>query len=334
MPRFSDLETYFVCPYRHGCPYLEGLGTKWVWERFQEAAGLECRYEQVIAQLDQELAQTQTELKKTQQERDQFRAQLQALHRRQFKGRRAAPTPPAESPSGQRKKRGAPFGHPPWQRAQPKQIDRVVKVPAPDCCPHCQCAGLQAVAKIHPHLQEDIVLEPRTVTTCYAHQLAYCPECDREVWQAGPGELPGSYIGPAAKATEVYLRQELNVPYRKISRFFGEFFGLKFVPASAYGFERQTVRRGWPLYQDLGQKIRALSFLHADETSWRHDGQNYWNWYAGNDDLAFFHLDAHRSAEAAQSVLGHRFPGTIVADAYASYKGVHPKDWQSCLLRR
>jgi transposase len=38
-----------------------------------------------------------------------------------------------------------------------------------------------------------------------------------------------------------------------------------------------------------------------------------------------------RSAEAAQSVLGERFAGTIVADAYASYKGVHPKDWQSCL---
>jgi len=37
---------------------------------------------------------------------------------------------------------------------------------------------------------------------------------------AGPGELLGSYIGPAAKATEAYLREELDVSYRKISRFF------------------------------------------------------------------------------------------------------------------
>ena len=71
--------------------------------------------------------------------------------------------------------------------------------------------------------------------------------------------------------------------------------------------------------------------VHADETSWRHDGRQYWVWYAGDDDLAFFHLDEHRSTEAAQSVLGQRFGGTIVADAFASYKGVHPKDWQSCL---
>jgi hypothetical protein len=43
---------------------------------------------------------------------------------------------------------------------------------------------------------------------------------------------------PAAKATALYMRYELNLPNRKISRSFGEFFGLKFVRASAYGFER------------------------------------------------------------------------------------------------
>src|SRR5262249_43473560 len=70
---------------------------------------------------------------------------------------------------------------------------------------------------------------------------------------------------------------------------------------------------------------------HADETSWRHDGQTYWVWYAGNDDLALFHLDPHRSSEAAQSLLGEKFDGVLVADAYAAYKCLKPKDWQSCL---
>lgn len=91
------------------------------------------------------------------------------------------------------------------------------------------------------------------------------------------------------------------------------------------------MRRGRPIYEDLRQKLQALSVAHADETSWRHDGLPSWVWYAGNDDLGFFHLDPHRSALAAQSVLGEHFRDTIVADAYASYKGVHPKDWQSCL---
>ena len=331
MPQFKDLPEDFHCPYHNGCPYLEGLSTGWVWKEYQHTALVECDYEHLLKELNQELEQQRRHSQEVQLENQQLKAQLHALHRRQFKGRRAAAAAPAECPSTQRKKRGAPLGHPPWQRAKPTRIDQVVSLPAPSTCPDCHHSKLQSTEEIHEHIQEDIVLEPRTVTTAFRHQLAYCPRCDKNVWLPGPGEMPGAYIGPAAKATAAYLRYQLNVPDRKISQFFSDFFGLRFVPASAYGFERQTVRRGLPLYEDLRQKIRALPVVHADETSWRNDGQPYWVWYAGNEDLAFFHLDPHRSAEAAQSVLGEHFGGTIVADAYASYKGVHAKDWQSCL---
>jgi hypothetical protein len=330
MPRFTDLPDDFRCPYRKGCPYLEGLSTNWVWQRYQEVAGTECQYEYQLEELYQELHQEQRQRKQVELENQQLQAQLQALHRRQFKGRKAA-APAPDGPSAPGKKRGAPVGHPPWQRPTPTHIDQVVAVPAPQTCPDCHHSKLQPLEEVHEHVQEDIVLEPRTVVTCFRHQQAYCPRCDKKVWLPGPGEMPGAYIGPVAKATATYLRYQLNVPDRKLSQFFSDFFGLRFVPASAYGFERQATRRGRPLYEDLRQKIRALPVAHADETSWRHDGDNYWVWYAGDDDLAFFHLDPHRTSEAAQSVLGERFGGTIVADAYASYKGVHPKDWQSCL---
>jgi transposase len=331
MPEFKDLPDDFRCPYRDGCPYLEGLSTGWVFHCYQEVAGTECHYEHQLEQLYQELRDQRRHIQQVEQENQQLRAQLQALHRRQFKGRRAATAQPATCPAAQRKKRGAPVGHPPWQRAKPERIDQVVAVPAPQSCPQCNHPKLQPVAEIAEHVQEDIRLEPRTVVTCFRHQQAYCPGCDKNVSRPGPGEMPGAYIGPAAKATATYLRYQLNVPNRKISQFFSDFFGLKFVPASAYGFERQAVRRGLPLYEDLRQKIRALAVAHADETSWRQDGNPFWAWYAGNPDLAFFHLDPHRSAQAAQTVLGERFHGTLVADAYASYNGVHPKDRQSCL---
>jgi transposase len=330
MPRFSELDQEFVCPYRHSCPYLEGLPAAWVFGRYQQVCGTECHYEYQLKELHQELDQERQDNHQLALENQQLRAQLHALHRRQFKGRRRPAGLPA-CPSAQRKKRGPPFGHPPWQRAQPKRIDEVVRVPAPQRCPLCHSPNLEPVKELHRHVQEDIVLEPRTRVTCFEHQLVHCPQCDKNVWQPAPGEMPGAYIGPAAKATATYLRYQLNVPERKISQFFGDFFGLKFVPASAYGFERQAVRRGQPLYEDLLQKVRALPVAHGDETSWRHDGQSYWAWYAGNEDLAFYRLDPHRSSEAAQAVLGERFEGTLVADGLASYNGVHPKDRQSCL---
>lgn len=331
MPRFSELDEWFVCPYRNGCPYLEGLPAKWVWDRYNESSGIECHYEYQLEELNRQLTKSYRKQQELERENQHLKAQLHALHRRQFKARKAPAAPNPDCPSAQRKKRGAPPGHPPWQRPKPTRIDQVISVPAPKRCPHCQATELQPVKETHEHVQEDIVLEPRTVATCYVHQLAYCAQCDRDVMLAGPGELPGCYIGPAAKATAIYLRYELNVPDRKISRFFADFFGLKFVPASAYGFERQAVRRGAPLYEDLRQKIQALPIVYADETSWRHDGQNHWVWYAGDNDLACFHLDAHRSTEAAQGLLGENFSGVLVSDAYAVYARLNPKDWQSCL---
>jgi transposase len=310
---------------------LEGLPTQWIFEHYQQTSGTVCHYEYQLEELHRQLAEQRQLRQDLELKNQRLQAQLQALHRRQFKGRRASVAPQPGCPSGGRKKRGAPVGHPPWQRARPKRIDRVVAVPAPQNCPDCHNPDLQPVKELHEHVQEDIVLEPRTLVTCFQHQQGYCAGCDKNVWLPGPGEMPGAYIGPVAKATAAYLRYQLNVPDRKISQFFSDFFGLKFVPASAYGFERQAVRRGLPLYEDLLQKIRALPVAHGDQTSWRHDGQPYWAWYAGNADLAFFHLDAHRSAEAAQAVFGERFDGTLVADAYASYNRVHPKDRQSCL---
>lgn len=334
MPEFTDLPDDFSCPYRNGCPYLEGLSTGWVFRRYQQVAGTECHYEYQLEELGKQLGQERRQRRQLELENQPLQAQLQALHRRQFKGRRAPRDPSStdSNPEKKAKKRGAPVGHPPWQRAKPKHIDRTVPVPAPKICPHCHGSHLQPVGQLHEHVQEDIVLEPRAVAIRFVHQQSYCPTCDCKVLEPGPGELLGSYIGPAAKATAVYMRYELDVSDRKISRFFAEFFGLSFVPASAYGFERQAVRRGLPLYEDLRQKIRALPVAHGDETSWRHDGDNYFVWYGGNDQLAFFVFAPDRSGQTAQSIFGERFSGILVSAAYAAYNAVHPKDWQSCLF--
>jgi transposase len=167
MPRFSDLDYDFSCPHRDGCPYLEGLSTRWVLMNYQ--------------------------------------------------------------------------------------------------CPHCHGSDLQPVDEQREHLQEDIVLEPRVVTT------------------------------------------------------------------SSLGFDSQAARKGLPLYQDIHSKIKASPLAHADETFWRHDGKNSFVWYAGRQDLAYFQFVQHRSTKEAQALLGENFAGTLVADAYASYNGTHPRARQSCL---
>src|SRR5437879_4426334 len=108
MPEFKDLPEDFCCPYHQGCPYLEGLPTGWVWEERQCSAFMEGDYERQLEQLHHQLDEQRRQCTQAELEIQQLKAQLHALHRRQFKGRRTPAAPVSECASTQRKKRGAP----------------------------------------------------------------------------------------------------------------------------------------------------------------------------------------------------------------------------------
>jgi transposase len=314
------------------------MSTQWVLEEYRQGEEVYQEHLRIIESFDGELKVRDERIRKLERENGELKAKLQALHRRQFKAnqKKDAETgkPEAEGASGAnegiKKKRGAPVGHPGWMRPKPDRIDRTVHVPAPTICPHCQSEGLTPMEENTEHVQEDIVIQPRTLVTRYLHGQALCPRCHRPVVQAGEGELLNAPIGPVAKSVALYLRYRMGLPYRKTAELFGELFGLQFVPASALGFDRKAAARGTPIYEDLGEKIRASDVVHADETSWRSDGVGHFVWFAGNENLAFFHIDRHRSADVAQTIFGENFNGTLVRDRYAAYNGIGA-DWQACI---
>lgn len=338
MPRSPYPPQGFECLYQDSCPYLDGLSTPWVLGEYRRG---EEEYQEHLRILDHfydGLKTRDDRIRVLERENAELKAKLQALHRRQFKPNRkkgaqmdgrddqGASAPREEKP----KKRGAPVGHPGWVRPKPDRIDRTVHVPAPTICPHCQSPDLTPMEENTEHFQEDIVIQPQTVVTRYLHGQAFCPRCHRPVVQAAEGELLNAPIGPVAKSVAIYLRYRIGIPYRKTAELFRELFGLQFVPASALGFDRKAAARGTPIYEDLREKIRVSNVVHADETSWRSDGVGHFVWFAGNETLAFFHIDRHRSAEVAKTIFGQDFSGTLVRDRYAAYNGIGV-DWQTCL---
>jgi transposase len=321
----------FECLYRHSCPYLDGLSTTWVLEEYRRADEVYQEHLRIIDGFDGELKVRDERIRVLERDNAELKAKLQALHRRQFKPNRKkdAQTSKKEG-EGKKKRRGAPVGHPGWVRPKPDHIDRTLHVPAPAICPHCQSDELTPMKETKEHFQEDIVIQPQTLVTCYRHGQAFCARCHRPVVQAGEGELLNAPIGPVAKSLAIYLRYRIGIPYRKTTELFREVFGLEFVPASALGFDRKATAQGAPLYEDLRDKIRASGVVHGDETSWRSDGVGHYVWFAGNERIAFFHIDRHRSAEVAKSLFGKDFEGTLVRDRYAAYNGIGG-DWQVCL---
>jgi len=328
----------FECLYRHNCPYLDGTSTQWAMEEYRHGAEVYQDHLRIIDGFDGELKARDERIRILERDNAQLKAKLEALHRRQFKSNKKKDKETSQkedeqtssSHKAKRKKRGAPVGHPGWVRPKPDHIDQTVEVPAPRICPHCQSEDLRPMEERTEHVQEDIVIQPRALVTCYRHGQAFCEHCNRPVVQAGKGELLNAPIGPVAKSVAIYLRYRIGIPYRKTTELFRELFGLEFVPASALGFDRRAATQGAPLYEDLRDKIRTSEVVHADETSWRGDGVGHYVWFAGNQHLALFHIDRHRSAEVAKSIFGEHFDGTLVRDRYAAYNGIGA-DWQACI---
>jgi hypothetical protein len=309
------------------------MSTTWVLEEYRRGEDDYQEHMQIIDGLDETLETARKRIRELEKEVAELRAKYQALHQKQFKPNRkktaAGQDKVSDSPPG-KKKRGAPVGHPGWFRPKPTQIDRSVHVAAPQRCPRCGSADLTPIAESLEHIQEDIVLVPRPTVTRYVHEQAFCRDCGRSVMQAAPDEILHAPIGPVAKATAMYLRYEVSIPYRKVVEILRVLFGLSSVPASLVGFDQKAVRMGKGIYQDLREKLRASRIVHADETSWRNDGLGHFVWFGGNENIAFFHIDRHRSAEVAKAIFGEDFSGTLVRDRYAAYNhiGAH---WQACL---
>jgi transposase len=282
---------------------LGGISTTWASELIRDADQDTYRDSHFVGRAEDELAALQANVEQLENENAQLRARLKAEHASRFKPNR----PPARDPAHPRK-RGAPKGHPPWNRRPPNHIDRAVRVPAPTTCPHCFTTGLLPTGEPHKHLQEDIVLQPKTIVTAYQHDTAFCPACRRPVFQTAEGELRHCPIGPTAKAAAVFLRQELDLSFRKVRRIFRRLFGLDFVSASAMAFEQRTARAAEPIQEQLRDKVRAADIVHGDETHWRIDGQAAHLWFAGNSEFSFFDIDPSRSGQVALDIFPSPLP--------------------------
>ena len=340
MPRHKEPPWGFRCPYEHHCPHLQGLSTKGVFSQYQRSHAQEHALWLIREEMAEEIRTLHQALEEKEKENDQLRAENKRLHQQKFKAnsKKRDKQKKEDAPAGEKggakakeKKRGAPKGHPPWNRKTPKSIDRTIEVDAPCTCPNCSTATDLSQTETSTFIQEDIVLRPQTVATEYVHASAWCPNCDKQVIQTLENEIPFAPIGPNAKAAALFLRHELKLPYRKVSMAMDTLFGLGFVPASTLGFEKRARKNADPVYRGLIEKMRTSDLVHADETHWREDGKNCFFWYAGNADLAVFRIDPRRTTEAAKKLLGDRIDGLLVTDAYAAYNAIEVQGRQSCL---
>lgn len=188
---------------------------------------------------------------------------------------------------------------------------RVVEVAAEESCPTCG-GGLR-----HKGWRERTVLDCQPVAVervVYRLEQKYCAGCHQSVLAAAPQVLPKSLFGNQLSAhilVSHYLRGE---PIGRIAERLGVNVGSVVEMLHRVG----QLFRG--VVGHLCADYRAARVRHADETTWRTDGESGYAWLFATDDVSIYLFRRSRSAAVAKEVLGTEpLGGVLVVDRYNAY---------------
>lgn len=224
------------------------------------------------------------------------------------------------------KKPGRKNGHKGKTRSKPDRVDVHQDVMLKEC-PECHGKDLSLCQRYEDHYQEDIIIPAKTEVTRFRHHYYYCRCCGNTVHGNGIGELPGSFIGPRAKALSVYLRYHMSVPYRKVQVMFDKVFNMELNASTCVGFDKQIRSRGQPLYEDLLTRIKDSPWINVDETGWK----GKWLWCMGNMESVVYLIRPGRGQKDLKGILGDKYEGVLISDLLGAYNAIKCRK-QRCLV--
>jgi transposase len=281
-------------------------------------------------QLERLVLKLRDENEELKEENAYLKFRLEELQSKRYKPKKRPPDDKPPAVSAPPKKRGGLFGHIGWFRRRPKKIDRVEEIRL-DRCPKCGSKDLSECKKTHDHIQEDVIL-PQIEVTLYRKHRYYCRRCKKVVSSKGTGEIPGSRIGPRAKAFAAFLRYAVKISKRDVSALFQKAFNLKISSSSIDGFMEQLKKEAKHIYDRLLASLKEGPFIHADETGWKVDGDNYWLWKFSNKKIAYSHINKGRGQKVVKDILGKDYSGVLISDFLSAYNKIKTKAKQRCLV--
>src|SRR5262249_18904248 len=173
--------------------------------------------------------------------------------------------------------------------------------------------------------------------------VGHCAGCGRRVQGRHPLQTSdalgaaASQLGPDAHAAIAVLNKDLGLPHGKVARLFGTLFGVALTRGACAQVVLRAAGRLEPADQEICRELRASGRLVPDETGWRVGGAGAWlhAWVAPR--VTCYAVEADRSAEALEAVIGRGWSGAMPHDGFASYGRFEAATHQQCrghVLRR
>jgi transposase len=261
----------------------------------------------------------------------ELKAELQRLtqklrweERKSAEGSFGSSTPSAQkpfkrngSPANQRRTGGGRKGHVGHGRSSilSEQAARVEQVAGMECCPYCHGA-LEDKGREERTIRD--IREQALEYTVYQGKKQWCPRCRKAIARKPP-VLPRALYGNRLIAHAVVLHFLHGIPCSRIEQLWdGQ------VPTGSLHRLFHPVAHYWnPVLDTLIAEYRQAPVKHADETSWRTDGQSGYVWLFCSATVNLFRFAERRSADIPRLVFGTKpLPGTLLVDRYAAYNQI------------
>lgn len=205
-------------------------------------------------------------------------------------------------------------------------IDRFVEI---DTCPDCG-SRLEYKETILRSIV-DVCLN-KAKKFVYRCQVKRCPNCKKQLSNKPPVLARNKY-GNNLIANSAIMHYFHGMPLRRLENLWGK----EVIEGSLIKTFHRLGNLWKPALIRLKEDYRKASVKHADETSWRTDGESGYSWLFCTDKISIFDFKDTRSGKVPKDILGtKKLNGVLVVDRYGAYNK-SPCKIQYCyahLLRR
>lgn len=179
------------------------------------------------------------------------------------------------------------------------------------------------------------------------HQVAHLPEvtpwieqwalhalgcpCGHSTRAQLPPGVPRGAFGPSIVAVTAVLMGACRAGKRVTQNVMADLFGVQMSLGAVVGCQKIVSAALAKPVQEAVQFMQGAEFKHSDETSWYQGAlrSRVWLWVAVTTAVTVFVIQTHRSAKAAQALLG-KAKGTLISDRYSGYTWWPLSDRQVC----
>lgn len=193
-------------------------------------------------------------------------------------------------------------------------------------CPMCRHQVGEAVDTVTKY-EEDIDLAPRKIVKKYTITRHWCSHCETYVKSLDAPNIPR--IGLNVLAYILYSRYRLRLPVNKIRESLADLYGFNLSEGEIAEKLQEAQKLFGKDYQAICELIQQAKIVHADETGWRMDGNNWWLWVFLTDKGARYVIEDSRGKGVAEKALGEKKDRVIISDSYTAYFKI-PGDHQTC----